>query len=655
MTDLKPQLASKLTQAGQLMAEQDFISALKLYEHVADVAGMQTVSLPMGYCHLAMQDFEAASPLLELAVQTLPHSAQLWCNLGVVRGHLKDFDGAMVALEKAVAMSPHYIPALFNLGNIHLELGCAQEGVKWLQKVLALDQNHMKAHFRLGDAYQQLYEFDLAYSHYKAAAEVDDSDPEPLCGLAALELTQGHLAAAKTIFLRAIEIDENCAEAHFNIGYINCLQGTWDEGLSSVRFATELEPENTAYWSMLLWLMTAHPTASPEEVTAEHLAFGERFYRPSKLLAGGGSRDETSPIRVGYLSAAFRHHVCMDFFLPLLENHSSSEVEVYCYNASAKRDSITESVKSLAEYWRDIALLGDAEAVKIILEDDLDILVDIDGHAGGNRIGVICEKPAPVIVNWLGYPNTTGLKAVDYRLVDYITDPIATSDPAAPESLVRLPTSFLIYKPLDDQKPAMEPPILSNGYCTFGCFNHPAKLNDEVFGAWSSILRDSPHSILALKNRLLMCEETQSIISQKFENLGVQKGRIIYLPYVDAQVDHLLHYNQIDIALDPFPYNGTTTTCEALWMGVPLITKLGDRHAARVGASLMTTIGSPELIGRTTNEYIESAVQLSKDKGRLQIYRSGLREKLNNSSLCDYAGFAARMEESLKNCATKAR
>ncbi len=456
------------------------------------------------------------------------------------------------------------------------------------------------------------------------------------------------MEVAKRFYIKVIELDENFAHAHQHLGYIECMQGLWDEGLARIRCACDLDPTNTVFWSLRLWLMTACPSLTEREIATEHSAFGAKFLKGSQNPEIQQQIEAGARLRVGYLSAAFNHHVCMDFFLPLLANHSKTETEIFCYSASAKVDDVTGAIKTLADYWRDVSYLSDSKAANLIALDNLDVLVDLDGHAGNNRIGILCEKPAPVIVNWLGYPNTTGLAAIDYRLVDTVTDPEEISDLYASETLVRLPNCFLIYKPLDDQFCAAEPPSVDKGYCAFGCFNHPAKLNDDVFRVWSLILSRSPGSVLVLKNRLLTCEDTRSRIQTKFTQLGIARERVVFLPYEEAQVDHLLHYHHIDIALDPFPYNGTTTTCEALWMGVPVITRTGDRHASRVGTSLLGTIGAPELIGSSEEEYVNLAVDLAENKVRLQSYRRTLRDQMKMSPLGDYKAFAGNMESVLK-------
>ena len=435
--------AALFLQGRELMAAQEFESAIVIFERVAVLSGYEEVSMELGFCHLALEDFSAAAQFLETAANKFPNSAQIYTNLGVAHFRSDDFDAATVALEKATALDPGYVPASFNLGNLYLTLGRAEHSLECLERAVSLDPNHKSAHLRLGDAYSVLVDFDRAADCYKIALELDARDPDPILALANLQFSQGQLFAAHASYLRVLELNEDCPLAYFNLGYIEYIQGFWSDGLSKIRRACDLDSENAVYWSGRLLLMTACPFVTPTEVAAEHRAFGAKFSsgRMSRVVEREGKNK--SRVRVGYLSAAFNHHVCMDFFLPLLAHHSRPEFEIYCYSVSNKSDGITKKVEALSDHWRELAWLSDSSAAELIDSDQLDVLVDIDGHASGNRIGIVCKKPAPIIVNWLGYPNTTGLETTDFRFVDAVTDPIGVSDSEAVETLVRLPNGFL--------------------------------------------------------------------------------------------------------------------------------------------------------------------------------------------------------------------
>jgi predicted O-linked N-acetylglucosamine transferase (SPINDLY family) len=275
--------------------------------------------------------------------------------------------------------------------------------------------------------------------------------------------------------------------------------------------------------------------------------------------------------------------------------------------------------------------------------------VDLAGHTRGNRLPLFALKPAPVQVTWLGYPNTTGLREMDYRLTDAWADPPGVSDELHTESLVRLPHGFLCYKPLDDAPDVAAVPAIANGHVTFGCFNNSAKVNEKVLDAWCGILNDLPESRLLLKSRQLHGQGLHERFRDAFARRGVDPDRVEMLGRVNSTIEHLALYGRVDIALDTFPYNGTTTTCEALWMGVPVVALAGDRHAGRVGVSLLRGVGLDELVAASPEEYRRLATELAGDRDRLEAYRSTLRTRMQKAPLTDAAGFARDIEAAYRD------
>jgi predicted O-linked N-acetylglucosamine transferase (SPINDLY family) len=284
-----------------------------------------------------------------------------------------------------------------------------------------------------------------------------------------------------------------------------------------------------------------------------------------------------------------------------------------------------------------------------IREDGIDILVDLAGHTFGHRLLVFARKPAPVQVTWLGYPNTTGMTAMDYRVTDAWVDPPGDGDARHTETLVRLSRGFLCYQPLPDSPPVSELPSRATGYITFGCFNNSAKISTPVLDAWSEILKAVPGSRLLLKARQLRDPSLRRHFERELQKRGVDPQRVEMLGRIESKFGHLDLYGRVDIGLDPFPYNGTTTTCEALWMGVPVVVLAGDRHAGRVGVSLLTSVNLTELIAETVPEYQRIAVELALNSERLAAYRSGMRERMRQSPLLDAAGFTHAMESAYRD------
>ena len=301
-----------------------------------------------------------------------------------------------------------------------------------------------------------------------------------------------------------------------------------------------------------------------------------------------------------------------------------------------------------SEHWRSIVGVSDKNVVDLIKKDEIDILVDLAGHTANNSLTVFARKPAPVQVTWLGYPNTTGLSAIDYRFTDIVADPVGEADEYHTEELIRLPNGFLCYRGDETVSANAELPFEMRGHITFGSFNNLTKVTPQVVLTWARILHELPTSHILLKSKQLEDPSVRSRYLELFKEEGVSEDRIDLQAYLPSKNDHLALYDTIDICFDPFPYNGTTTTCEALWMGVPVITLVGDRHAGRVGASILANVGLTDFITEDLDGYIRTAVQLAKNTDYLKEVRLGLREKLQNSSLCDEIGFARDVERSYR-------
>jgi protein O-GlcNAc transferase len=304
-------------------------------------------------------------------------------------------------------------------------------------------------------------------------------------------------------------------------------------------------------------------------------------------------------------------------------------------------------LEGLAHHWRNIANLTDHQVEAMVRADGIDILVDLAGHTCGGRLRLFALKPAPVQVNWLGYPDTTGLDMMDYRFTDELADP-AGSDQFYAESLVRLPGCFTCYKPLADAPEVASLPALKNGYVTFGSFNNLPKMNAKVVALWAEVLEAVPNSRLFIKSPPLTDLATRERYYELFGQVGINRERLELIGHTATQSDHMDLYKCLDIGLDTFPYNGTTTTCEALWMGVPLVTLEGTRHAGRVGVSLLNAVGMPDFIAKNTSDYVALAANLSSDLPKLAKLRAELRGCLTVSQLCNGKSFASKVEDAYR-------
>ena len=349
-------------------------------------------------------------------------------------------------------------------------------------------------------------------------------------------------------------------------------------------------------------------------------------------------------LRVGYISRDFTTHSVAYFLEPLLANHDRAAFEIFCYSDVERPDATTARLRTYTDHWCSIVGQSDDAVTGKIRGDAIDILVDLAGHSKGNRLLVFARRAAPVQVTWLGYPNTTGLRSMDYRVTDEISDPTGVAEKLATETLIRLPGGFICYRPASETPELLDPPSRVNGAITFGNFNSIAKLTPEIISLWSQLLNRIPGSKLLLKSNGLGDEVLRARILGNFETGGIDPTRIELLGWTTSTYFHLALYNKIDIALDTSPYNGTTTTCEALWMGVPVVTLVGDRHAARVGASILTQIDMTDCIALNEAAYVDIAFSLANDPEKLNLIRRSCREKLRSSPLMDEAGFARQME-----------
>jgi len=349
-------------------------------------------------------------------------------------------------------------------------------------------------------------------------------------------------------------------------------------------------------------------------------------------------------LKIGYVSTDFRRHSVAYFFEPLLIKHSKELVETYCYYSHSEEDEVTLRLKNEAQHWRSIVNMNNEDVVKLVREDNIDILVDLSGHTRNNRLPLFVQKPAPIQIAWLGYPNTTGLSTIDYRFTDSIADPVGASDDLYSEKLIRLPNGFLCYQGDESIEPTPSCLASSKQNFTFGSFNNISKLNIQVIKLWAVILNNVKDSRLVIKSNLLSDEATKNRFLLLFEQQGVSRDQIELCSFLPVK-EHLELYNRVDIGLDPFPYNGTTTTCEALWMGVPTITMNGDRHVSRVGASILTRVGLSEFIAEDPASYVQLAIDLSQNITYLRGIKTGLRQRVMQSKLCDAKSFASDVEK----------
>jgi predicted O-linked N-acetylglucosamine transferase (SPINDLY family) len=576
-----------------------------------------------------------------------PENAEAYHFLGLIAAQMSHYEDAIQFISKAILLKPTEPGFHYNLAKAFKSTHDWHHAIASYRYALKLKPDFMEAKLNLGNTLKEAGKFEESAACFKSALLKAPEDGEIHYNLGNVLAAQDKLEEAAASFRQALFYKPGFAEAMTNLGNIVKDQGNLQESISCYRQAIAYKPEYFPAHHNLLYALNFDQIETPEVVADEHKNFGLKFTTRLKPDFELPMRDAARRIRIGYVSPDFRTHSCAYFFEPLLAAHDRARFEIFCYSDVKHPDVTTARLNSLAEHWRSTFGMKDDALLELIRHDQIDVLVDLAGHTDSNRLPVFAARAAPIQISWLGYPNTTGLATMDYRLTDYQTDPDGESDLFYTERLVRLPVSFLCYRPPSNSPPVTTPPHKENGHITFGCFNNATKVTPSVISTWSALLLAIPDSRLLLKSKQFKDQATRDHYVGMFGSRSVGAHRVELIGQFPDQTDHLAAYAKVDIALDPFPYNGTTTTCEALWMGVPVVCLAGQVHAGRVGVSLMHSVGQNDLVARTSTEYVAKAVALANDPLRLTELRKGLRATFLSSPLCDGKRFARDVESAL--------
>jgi predicted O-linked N-acetylglucosamine transferase (SPINDLY family) len=576
-----------------------------------------------------------------------PDNHEVRFNLARVYRNSGRDEEAISLLRNIPQQSCFYPDALFQCGMILVSRRDFTGGVDCFTRILELNDNQIESHNNLALCLMELSRLEEAYRHFSRAIELAPGKAETFNNLGNLFARCWRLGESREQYQRAIALKPDYAEAYNNLGRIANFEGRLADAVELYRTALKLRPSYRAAADNLLFALNYADTYSPEQVRDEHLrlAYVYNGYGAANTSPLLRQRRQDNKIRVGYVSADFKSHSVGFFIEPVLNSHNKDDFNIFCYDQAAVPDATTARLMKSGWAWRTVYGLTDSEMADQVRADAIDILVDLSGHSDGNRMGVFAQRPAPVQVTWLGYPNTTGLMQIDYRFTDELADPPGMTDHLYSESLVRLPRSFLCYGP-----PASAPEValLPGGPLTFCCFNNFPKISETVLRLWARILHAVPDSKLLLKSGPLGDPEVRSRLAGRFADLGIEQSRLVLVGFALSREEHLRRYGACHVALDTYPYNGTTTTCEALWMGVPVVTMAGPTHASRVGVSLLENAGLPELIAQNTDQYVNVAVTLANAPERLLNYRHSLREQLSRSQLMDATAFTAGLEQAYR-------
>jgi protein O-GlcNAc transferase len=529
------------------------------------------------------------------------------------------------------------------LGYVLLMQAKLEQAEKYLLRARRLDPNLLEIHINLGAVYRMQEKWKESERACKRALEIEPKDTRARLNLGFVQEKIQEYGQAVQSFLLVLSLDPDNVDARKGLASCYVALGDTDVCIPLYRKVLEMEPESWQLRSGMLFAMQYDPTIPNEKVLEEHLEFGRQVRAhvgpPRGRNEFGNQRTADRRLKIGYLSADFRGHVVMKFAEDVITGHDKERFEVFCITPHAKEDETTKRIRAKVDHWRDISTIEDADAAELLRGDELDIVVDLMGNSSVQKLPLLGRRVAPVQMSWCGYSGTTGVDTIDYIVVDDIIAPPGERTFFVEEPL-RLPRSYVCFNPR--QCPDIGPlPYERNGYITFGCMNNPSKINKYVLSWWAEILKSVKFSRIVMRYHLLGDPLVDERLARVLRATGIPAERFDMKP---GGQNFLAAYNDVDIALDSFPYNGTTTTCEALWMGVPVVTLRGDRFVARVGASLLANTGMGDLVAENPREYIEKAVALAGDPDRLTRWREEAREVLPTTPVYDRETFVRDLE-----------
>ncbi|KAG5126377.1 hypothetical protein JHK82_027212 [Glycine max] len=666
---------------------QKYFEALKIDPHYAPAY------YNLGVVYSEMMQYDMALTFYEKAASERPMYAEAYCNMGVIYKNRGDLEAAITCYERCLAVSPNFEIAKNNMAIALTDLGTKvklegdiNRGVAFYKKALHYNWHYADAMYNLGVAYGEMLKFDMAIVFYELAfhfnphcAEAcnnlgviykdrDNLDKAVECYQLALGIkpnfsqslnnlgvvytVQGKMDAAASMIEKAIIANPTYAEAYNNLGVLYRDAGDISLAINAYEQCLKIDPDSRNAGQNRLLAMNYIDEGNDDKLFEAHRDWGRRFMRLyPQFTSWDNSKDPERPLVIGYVSPDYFTHSVSYFIEAPLVYHDYTNYKVIVYSAVVKADAKTirfrEKVLKKGGIWKDIYGTDEKKVADMVRQDQVDILIELTGHTANNKLGMLACRPAPVQVTWIGYPNTTGLPTIDYRITDSRADPPETKQKHV-EELVRLPDSFLCYTPSPEAGPVCPTPALSNGFVTFGSFNNLAKITPKVLQVWAKILCAIPNSRLVVKCKPFCCDSVRQRFLSTLEKLGLEPLRVDLLPLILLNHDHMQAYSLMDISLDTFPYAGTTTTCESLYMGVPCVTMAGSVHAHNVGVSLLSKVGLGNLIAKNEDEYVKLALKLASDISALQNLRMSLRELMSKSPLCDGAKFIRGLESTYR-------
>lgn len=669
---------AKLLQSGEFSETAARArTLLKLHPH-----SLQTWRY-LGMAYLALKKYDAAIEPLKKSLDLQFGLAVTHFNLGFALRHCGRLDESLAAYGESIRLKPEMVEAHNNLGNLLLVLKRPNEALTAFQRAWELKPGVAEIQLNLGEALRDMGNLKEAEEAYRNALRIKPDMAEAYSSLGFVLASGKRHEEALEACLKSITLNPDNPRYHNNLGITLRKLNRPAEAANSFRFALDKLPEDTSIYrnyahaladmgnlsgakmalqqaleiqpddietrSSLIFTLNYMNEVSPEQVLIEARRFDCSLNkRASPFSDFSNSPEPNRRLRVGLVSGDFGEHSVGYFLMAVLANLDPQQIELYAYETMERTDSVNTLLRSIVPNWREAMAkrLSDNAFADMIRADRIDILVDLAGHTAHNRLPVFARKPAPVQVGWLGYLGTTGLAAMDYILADPWALPVCESEHFV-ERVWHMPETYLCFTPPDIVVEEGPLPALANGFVTFGCFNNLIKIGDRVIACWSEILKAVDGSRLFIKSKQLSTAETCHEVERRFGQHGIPPDRLILEGQTVTREAHLSAYQRMDICLDPYPYPGITSTLEALWMGVPVLTMQGDRFLGHQGETIMHNLGLPEWIAEDEEAYQAKAVAVASDVSALADLRECLRDKLLTSPICDAPRFARNFEAAL--------
>jgi protein O-GlcNAc transferase len=663
--------------AGVLKDQRQYSRAADFYEAaLAAAPANAAIHSNLGVVLIELKRLSDAAACFDRAIQLDPQSYAAYSNLGTILQTQGEFARALQCYGRALAINQNCPQVLLNMGAVLNELGHFTEAVQCYEALLELDPNSDAAYSNLAAALKNLARLPEAIQCCWRALKINPRSHLALNNLGNALKDQGKLKEAAACFQKALEIKPDDFLSYNNLGLalkdlgstgdaFACLHkaaelspadplvrrnlgstyyevGNARAAVTHLRKALELRPHYPGAHSDLLLALNYLPRENPAELFAEHVRFGTLYCDALTHSATPhpNVREPARRLRIGYVSGDLRDHPVAQFIEPVFNSYSREGFEVYCYANHRTEDAVSQRMRGKVDHWRNIITLSDDQVAAQIRQDGIDILVDLSGHTAFNRLMVFARKPAPVQLTMIGYMQTTGISAMDYRITDETLDPVGLSDQFSTEKLIRLPAGAAPFRPPADCPPVNALPALTNGYVTFASFNNLSKVTPEVLAAWAQVLHTVPGS------KLLVVGREGNSVAATMESHGIGAGRLEVLKRQPMK-DYLALHHRVDFVLDAFPYNGGTTNLIAAWMGLPYVTLVGNDTVSRVGEGILKAAGLPQLAATDIAQYVSIAADAVSDLQRLAEWRAAIRPRLE-AWAGDGSAFTLQLEDSFR-------